>query len=82
LQSLADYPEIARKAQMEGTVVVRVVVNLDGKPSDPDVLRSAGAILDKAAIDAVMKLEFKPGRQRNRPVRTMMAIPVKFQLSS
>ncbi|NNE47702.1 MAG: energy transducer TonB [Rhodothermales bacterium] len=81
LQSLVDYPELARKAQMEGTVVVRIVVNLDGTPSDPNVLQSAGGILDKAAIEAVMKLEFKPGRQRNRPVRTMMAIPVKFQLS-
>ncbi|MBT8400743.1 MAG: energy transducer TonB, partial [Rhodothermia bacterium] len=45
------------------------------------ILRSAGAALDKAAQEAVMMLEFKPGRQRNRPVRTLMAIPVKFQLS-
>lgn len=81
LQSLVEYPEIARKAQMEGTVVVRVVVNLDGSPSNPEVLRSAGAALDKAAVEAVMKLEFTPGRQRNRPVRTLMAIPVRFQLS-
>jgi protein TonB len=81
LQSLVDYPEIARKAQMEGMVVVRVVVNLDGTPSDPEVIRSAGAALDKAAVEAVMKLEFKPGRQRNRPVRTLMAIPVRFELS-
>jgi protein TonB len=81
LQSLVDYPEIARKAQMEGMVVVRVLVNLDGSPSDPEVIRSAGAALDKAAVEAVMKLEFKPGRQRNRPVRTLMAIPVRFQLS-
>ena len=81
LQSLVEYPEIARKAQMEGMVVVRVVVNLDGSPSDPEVIRSGGAALDKAAVKAVMKLEFKPGRQRNRPVRTLMAIPVRFELS-
>ncbi|MDX1740358.1 MAG: energy transducer TonB [Rhodothermales bacterium] len=81
LQSLVDYPELARKAQMEGMVVVRVIVNLDGTPSEPEVIRSAGAALDKAAVQAVMKLEFKPGRQRNRPVRTLMAIPVRFQLS-
>ncbi len=81
LHTLVKYPEIARKAQMEGTVVVQVVVNTDGSPSDPKILRSAGAALDKAAQEAVMKLEFKPGKQRNRPVRTLMAIPVKFQLS-
>ena len=81
LQTLVKYPEIARKAQMEGTVVVRVVVNKDGTPSDPEVLRSAGVALDKAALEAVMKLQFKPGRQRSRTVRTLMAIPVKFQLS-
>ncbi len=81
LQTLVKYPELARKAQMEGTVVVQVVVNTDGTPSDPTILRSAGAALDKAAEAAVMKLEFKPGMQRNRAVRTLMAIPVKFQLS-
>lgn len=81
LQSLVEYPAIARKAQMEGTVVVRVIVNTNGLPSDPEVLRSAGAVLDAAATEAVMKLKFKPGMQRNRAVRTMMAIPVKFKLS-
>ncbi len=81
LQSLVEYPEIARKAQMEGMVVVQVVINVDGSPSDAQVIRSAGAALDRAAVEAVMKLEFEPGRQRNRAVRTLMAIPVRFQLS-
>ena len=81
LQSLVEYPELARKAQLEGMVVVQVVVNTDGSPSDPQVLRSAGAVLDKAALEAVMMLSFKPGMQRRRAVRTLMAIPVKFQLS-
>ncbi len=81
LHDLVEYPPIARKAQLEGTVVVAVVVNTDGVPSDPKILRSAADPLDKAAVEAVMKLRFKPGMQRNRAVRTIVSIPVHFRLS-
>ncbi len=77
-----EYPSLARKAGLEGLVVVRIVVNADGMPSDPVVLTSPGSALDKAAIDAVMKQQFKPGRQRGRAVAAYMAIPVRFRLTS
>lgn len=80
LYQLIVYPEIARKAGMEGMVVVQVVVEPNGKPSNPTVARSAGDVLDKAAVDAVMKLTFKPGKQRGKAVRTNFAIPVRFRL--
>ena len=76
-----DYPEIARRAKLEGRVVVRVVINEDGTPSDPTILRSVSEVLDKEAIRAVMLQRFNPGRQRGRPVRVYMAIPVVFALN-
>ena len=82
LASAVEYPQIARKAGLEGLVVVKIVVNPDGTPSDPVVLKSPGQALDNAAIDAVMKQRFKPGRQRGRAVAAYMAIPVRFQLTS
>ncbi len=75
-----EYPDIARKAGMEGLVVVQIVVEPDGRPANPVVARSAGDVLDKAAVEAVMKLRFKPGKQRGVPVRVRMAIPIRFRL--
>jgi len=82
LAAAVKYPPIARQAQLEGLVVVKIVVNADGTPSNPEILKSPGSALDKAAIDAVMKQQFKPGRQRGRAVAAYMAIPVRFQLTS
>ena len=75
-----EYPMIARQAQMEGLVVVQVVVEPDGSATSPLVVKSAGKVLDDAAVAAVMKLQFKPGRQRGRAVRVKMAIPIRFLL--
>lgn len=80
LHELVRYPELARQAGMEGLVVVKVVVEPDGSVSNPQVVRSAGDLLDGAAVEAVMKLEFKPGKQRGQPVRVSFAVPVRFRL--
>jgi len=45
------------------------------------IARSAHEVLDKAAMQGVMALRFEPGMQRNRPVKTYFAIPVKFKLN-
>lgn len=80
LYELIKYPAIARQAGMEGMVVVQFVVTSDGLPMDPVVSRSAGEVLDKAAVEAVMKLRFEPGMQRGKPVSVRFAIPVRFRL--
>ena len=81
LQSAVRYPEVARLAGLEGVVVVQLVINEDGTPSNPIILRSAGEILNDAAVEALLKQRFKPGRQRGKPVRVQMAFPVTFRLS-
>lgn len=75
------YPEMARKAGLEGMVVVQVVIEPDGTPSNPVIARSGGTVLDEAALAGVMELQYKPGRQRGQPVRVRFAIPVNFRLS-
>jgi protein TonB len=76
-----DYPELARKAELEGMVVVQIVIPPTGVPQDPRVVRSVGRVLDNAAVDAVMKQTFTPGRQRGKAVTVAMNIPVVFKLS-
>lgn len=73
------YPPIARQAGMEGLVVIQIVVNEEGIPQSPEAIRSAGEVLDNAAIKAVMQLRFIPGRQRGRPVKVRLAIPIRFR---
>jgi len=75
-----EYPPIARQAQMEGLVVIQVVVEPDGTGSNPIVAKSAGGVLDEAAMEAVKKLRYNPGRQRGRAVRVKLAIPIRFML--
>lgn len=77
-----SYPVVAQRAGIEGMVIVEITVNPDGTASDAEVIRSAHEILDKTAVEAVLKQEFKPGRQRGRAVHVRMAIPVKFRLQN
>ena len=74
------YPELARRAGVEGTVVVQFVVDEQGRVVDPVVVRSPNDLLSDAALDAVRKVEFTPGQQRGRPVKVRFAVPVTFRL--
>lgn len=74
------YPEIARKAGVEGRVIVQFIVNEQGNVSDAQVLRGVGAGLDEEALRCIGQLKFKPGKQRGRPVRVRMSLPVIFRL--
>jgi len=75
-----QYPEIARRAQIEGTVIVKVLVGPDGSVKDAQILQGVNPVLNKAAIAAARKCKFKPGKQRNIPVKAWMALPFAFRL--
>lgn len=77
------YPEIARKAGLEGRIVVRVLIDKDGKPKKAQVLKSSGIeAFEEAAIDAVMRSSYSPAIQNGKPVKCWMTIPIKFSLNS
>lgn len=75
------YPEIARRAGIQGRVVVQFIIDEQGYVRDPFVVRSAGGGLDEAALDAVQRIRFTPGMQRGRPVRVQYTLPVQFRLT-
>ncbi|AXJ01495.1 outer membrane transport energization protein TonB [Cyclonatronum proteinivorum] len=81
LQRQIVYPEIARRAGIQGRVVVQFIIDEQGYVNDPFVVRSAGGGLDEAAIAAVQKVRFTPGMQRGRPVRVQYTLPVQFRLT-
>jgi TonB family protein len=65
----ARYPEAARRLQIEGSVLVDVVVEPDGTVGRVNVLESAGSILDLAVITAVRSWRFEPARVEGQAVR-------------
>ncbi|MFB6099452.1 MAG: energy transducer TonB [Salinibacter sp.] len=80
LQNAVEYPEFAKKAGIEGRVIVQFVVNEKGQVTNPKVTRGVHKLLNKAAIKAVKEMKFKPGRQRGEPVKVQMSLPVTFRL--
>ena len=75
-----EYSEEARKAKWQGTVVLQLVVDDQGRPQNLKVLRSLGLGLDQKAIEAVEKWRFKPGMKDGKAVPVMATIEVNFRL--
>ena len=76
-----DYPEMARLSQMQGTVVVKILVGPAGNVLDAQVLKGIHPLLDREAVKAAMKTKWFPGKQRNIPVKCWMALPYNFTLN-
>lgn len=80
IQQKIVYPEIAKRAGVEGKVYVLAFVDENGDVRDVKLMKGIGAGCDEAAMDAVKKTKFKPGKQRGKPVRVQVSIPVIFKL--
>ncbi|MFQ5570097.1 MAG: energy transducer TonB [Rhodothermales bacterium] len=74
------YPEIAKRAGVEGRVIVQFMVDERGCVSDPVVMRGIGAGCDEEALRVVREAWFRPGTQRGVPVKVKMSLPITFRL--
>jgi TonB family protein len=75
-----EYSEEARKAKFQGTVMLAIVVDVDGKAKNIQVVRSLGMGLDEKAVEAVAKWRFKPGSKDGKPVPVKANVEVNFRL--
>ena len=80
LKSNVVYPETARKAEIQGIVVVQFIVNEKGEVVNPRIIRGIGAGCDEEAIRVAKMAQFKPGMQRGEPVRVQYSMPFRFIL--
>lgn len=80
IQSKIVYPEIAKRAGVEGKVYVLAFVDESGHVRDAKIIKGIGAGCDEAALDAVLQTKFKPGKQRGVPVKVQVSIPIVFKL--
>lgn len=82
LQQQIRYPEMARRAGIQGLVVVQFIVNERGETESHIILRGIGGGCDEEALRVVRNARFSPGLQRGRPVRVQYHLPVMFRLQT
>lgn len=74
------YPQAAIERGIQGRVILKFVVEPDGRTSGIVVEKSLHALCDSAAVQALRKVTFLPGRHEGRAARVRMRLPVRFQL--
>ena len=75
------YPEIARRARIQGMVILEAIINKEGSVTDVKIIKSLNSLLDEAAMTAVKQWKFDPGTQNDIPVDVIMNLTVIFQIS-
>ncbi|MBP3455008.1 MAG: energy transducer TonB [Alistipes sp.] len=83
VQNNVRYPQIAQENGIQGNVIIKFVVEPDGKLSRFEVLQTPDKSLSDAAIAVLQKSpKWEPGRQRNKPVRCTYTLPVIFRIQN
>jgi protein TonB len=74
------YTEAARRARIQGVVIVETIIDKTGTVTNVRVLKPLPMGLDQAAVDAVKKWKFRPAQLNGRPVNVYFVLTVNFQL--
>ena len=83
LRKNIQYPEAAKKAGVQGRVILQFVVDKDGSIKDVSTLRGVNPDLDKEAIRVIQSMpNWKPGMQKGKPVSVKYTVPIAFSLPS
>ena len=80
LQTPPVYPDLARRAGLEGTVHLRILITKEGKVKQALIEKTDADIFNQAAIDAAMKWIFTPALMNKQPVTVWLGMPIKFRL--
>lgn len=78
VKELVGYPEIALESEIQGMVVVRVLVDKDGKYRKHKVIKKAHPLLAEAVEKQIHKLSFTPAIQAGKPIMFWVNIPFRF----
>lgn len=76
-----EYPRMALKAGLEGSLWIKALVGIDGNVKEALVLKSSSvAVLDEAALKVAFKNKYRPARQNGRVIAVWVSYQVKFRL--
>ena len=76
------YTEEARRAKLEGVVLLYIEVAPDGRARSIRVTRPLGMGLDESAVEAVQQWRFSPGKKDGKPITVAAVIEVRFRLDN
>ena len=76
-----EYPEIARRAGVEGTVWIKILVDKEGKAKKAVVMKTDAELFNEPAIKAALQWVFTPALMNNGPVAVWAAVPFRFKLN-
>ncbi len=76
-----EYPEMARRTGVEGTVWVKILVDKEGKAKKAVIMKSDAEIFNEPAIKAAVQWVFTPALMNNGPVAVWAAVPFRFKLN-
>ena len=80
-QPEAEFSDEARRAKYQGVCLISMIVDAQGNPQNPRVIRPLGMGLDEKALEAVRKYKFKPAMKDGKtPVPVMVTVEVNFRL--
>lgn len=74
------YPEAARKARMEGVVILEAIITAQGNVEEVKVLKSVNPLLDASAQRAVQQWKYRAATLNGRAVRVYLTVTVTFNL--
>ena len=80
IQEKIVYPEEAKSLGVEGKVFVTAFINENGVVERAEILKGIGGGCDKAALEAVYRTKFSPGKKEGKPVKVQISIPIVFKL--
>jgi len=80
LKKLIGYPPTAKEAEIEGKVILRILVGKGGKYEKHIVVKNPHPLLTKEVEKHIRNLEFTPGIQAGKPIRVWVTIPFDFKL--
>jgi TonB family protein len=76
-----DYPEIAKRNNVQGKVILRFCVTSTGNVEEVSILKGVDPALDAESIRVISTLPaFKPGKQGGKPVAVWYVVPISFAL--
>jgi protein TonB len=76
----ALYTEAAREAKVQGVCIISIVVDRNGLPQDPHVIKCMDYGFGQSAIDSISKYRFRPAMKEDEPVPVRIKVEINFRL--
>lgn len=76
------YPQIARDGNIQGKVLIKILVDKEGNPKDHKVMKTPHELLTEACLKEIYKLKFKPAMVNKKPVKFWVMVPFDFRIGN